>query len=455
MKRVGKSVFFVVSLLIVALTLLAFFGVSSQYGDRVDTYIKGADSIRWGIDIRGGVEVTFTPPAEYDATDDQLNAAKAVIEQRLVNNNITDYELYVDYSKDRVILRFPWKEDETDFDPEAAIAELGETAQLSFVKGTASTGEVIITGDDVEKATAFYNSEDAQYGVSLQLKDSGKEAFGEATTAMAGTGEYISIWMDETNISTATVQAAITDGNASITGNFTAESAQELANKINSGALPFALETSDYSVVDPTLGNEAKNVMLMAGVIAFLCISVFICAVYRLPGVVAVISLLGQFTGMLIALTGFFPFVPSFTLTLPGIAGIILSLGMGVDANIITSARIKEELESGKSLDGSISLGYDRAFTAVFDGNLTLMIVAVILMGAFGPSDSFFAKVLSPLFFVFGTSATGEIYSFGYTLLVGAIMNFIFGVTASRLMLKSLSGFKALRKRTLYGGENQ
>ena len=125
MKRVGKSVFFVVSLLIVALTLLAFFGVSSQYGDRVDTYIKGADSIRWGIDIRGGVEVTFTPPAEYDATDDQLNAAKAVIEQRLVNNNITDYELYVDYSKDRVILRFPWKEDETDFDPEAAIAELG------------------------------------------------------------------------------------------------------------------------------------------------------------------------------------------------------------------------------------------------------------------------------------------------------------------------------------------
>ena len=147
------------------------------------------------------------------------------------------------------------------------------------------------------------------------------------------------------------------------------------------------------------------------------------------------------------------PFISSFTLTLPGIAGIILSIGMGVDANIISAARIKEEIQSGKSIDGSIALGYDRAFTAIFDGNLTLIIIAIVLMAAFGPSDSLFAKLLSFLFIGFGQSTAGAIYSFGYTLLVGAIMNFIFGVTASKLMLKSVSRFKVFRKAWFYGGE--
>jgi len=193
--------------------------------------------------------------------------------------------------------------------------------------------------------------------------------------------------------------------------------------------------------------------MVLAGIIAFLCIAVFVTLMYRLPGAVAVIALLGQVAGSIAAVSGFLPFIPSFTLTLPGIAGIILSIGMGVDANIITAARIKEEIYAGKSIDGSISIGYQRAFAAILDGNLTLIIVAIVLMGAFGPSDSLFAKLLSPLFFVFGQSTAGAIYSFGYTLLVGAIMNFIFGVTASRLMLKSISRFKPFRKPWLYGGE--
>ena len=144
------------------------------------------------------------------------------------------------------------------------------------------------------------------------------------------------------------------------------------------------------------------------------------------------------------AISGYLPFINSFTMTLPGIAGIILSIGMGVDANIITATRIKEELWAGKSLDGAILKGDENSFWAIFDGNITTIIVALILMGVFGPSN-----ILSMLF---GPSTTGSIYSFGYTLLVGNFGNFIMGVGASRLMTKSLSSFKGLRNKWLYGG---
>ena len=140
------------------------------------------------------------------------------------------------------------------------------------------------------------------------------------------------------------------------------------------------------------------------------------------------------------------------TLTLPGIAGIILSIGMGVDANVITAERIKEELNNGKTLNGAIELGYKRAWSAVFDGNITVVFVAIILMGAFGPTDSVFGTLLSPVFSVFGASTAGTIYSLGYTLLVGILLNFVFGIFCSRLMLSSLSKFKCFKKRKLYGG---
>ena len=265
--------------------------------------------------------------------------------------------------------------------------------------------------------------------------------------------DLISIWMDENVISYPTVSTQITDGSASITGNFTLESATDLANKINGGALPFKLETENFRSISATLGMGAKDAMVLAGAIAFVLVAVFVIVFYRLPGAVAAIALLGQLVGTIAALTGFFSTIPSFTLTLPGIAGIILSLGVGVDANIITAERIKEELKAGKSLDNALNIGYKRGFTAIFDGNITVIFVAVILMGAFGPTDSIFATLLSPVFFAFGASTAGTIYSFGYTLLVGIIMNFIMGVTASRLMLKSISRFKPFRKAWLYGGD--
>ena len=135
MKRVGKPVFFIVVILIAVLTYLSFFGITSYFGDVERTIIKGADDIRWGIDIRGGVDVTFSAPADVSPTQEQMAAAESIIKLRLINQNITDYEVYTDLNKNRIIVRFPWKEDETDFDPEKAVAELGETALLSFREG--------------------------------------------------------------------------------------------------------------------------------------------------------------------------------------------------------------------------------------------------------------------------------------------------------------------------------
>ncbi|MCI5751130.1 MAG: protein translocase subunit SecD [Oscillospiraceae bacterium] len=468
MKRVKKPVFFIVLILILAFASSVIVGFSTHYGDMTKVYIKGVDNIRFGIDIKGGVDVTFTPPEGFDAEDSQLDSAKEVIVQRMINLGITDYESYIDYNNDRIIVRFPWKEDETDFDPQAAVKELGETAALTFREGderdelnkpsgvTAET--VILEGKDVSKAYAAYQNASTQNGtgqwvVALELTDEGTSKFAEATARLAETQDCISIWMDDTMISAPTVNEAIPSGNATITGSFDADSAKSLADKINSGALPFKLETSSFSTISPMMGTGALNAMIIAGIIAFAVIAVFMIIVYRLPGLVADIALIGQVAGTLAVVSGYFGFMNSSILTIPGIAGIILAVGMGVDANVITFERIKEEINKGKTLDGAVEVGYKNALSAIVDGNVTMILVAIILMGAFGTPDSFFAKVLSFVFFMFGPSTAGTIYSFGYTLLTGTVLNLFFGVVCSHLMLSSISKFKAFRNVKLYGGE--
>ena len=451
MRKVGKPVVFVVVAIIIVFTTLAFFGISTSYGDITTTYIKGVDDIRWGIDIRGGVDVTFTPPEGYDATPEEMAAAESIIKVRLVSQNITDYETYVDEAKDRIIVRFPWKEGETDFNPEQAVKELGETALLTFREN--QSGPVVIEGKHVKSASAEPSPDGRGSQVKLELTDEGAELFSDATGRLIG--QQISIWMDDTMISAPRVDSQIPGGIAYITGGaqgFDVKEAKALADRINGGALPFKLETENFSTISPTLGFGARDAMVTAGVIAFVLVAIFIIIMYRMCGVVASIALVGQVAGMIACLTGFFAPFPSFTLTLPGIAGIILSIGMGVDANVITSERIKEELRNGKPLEGAIDSGFQRTFSAIFDGNITMVIVAIILMGAFGPPQSIFNSLLSPIFRWFGPSATGAIYSFGFTLIVGVIFNFIMGVTASRLMLKSVSKFKPFKKPWLYGG---
>lgn len=469
MKRVKKPVFFIVALLILLFTYASVFGFKGKNGDNTVTYVKGVSDIRWGIDINGGVEATFTPVTTTKATNEQMDAAESIIKQRLVGENITDYEVYTDYSHSRIIVRFPWKNDEKNFDPQQSIEELAATAQVTFREGmeyttqtTGSDGQavyktpkgttasnIIIQGSDIVSAkpemTQDSTTGKTTYVVSLKLSESGTTKFATSTTNMVG--KIISIWMDDTMISYPTVNSAITDGNCEITGGtngFTAAEASSLANKINAGALPFKLSITDSNTISPTLGKSSLKAMSTAGIIAFVLVALFMILMFRLPGVVAVISLLGQVALSFAAVSGFFPWQNSFTLTLPGIAGIILSIGMGVDANIITATRIKEELWSGKTLDMAISRGDDNSFWAIFDGNITVIIVAVILMLVFGPKN-----ILSTWF---GVSTTGSIYSFGYTLLIGIIGNFLFGVLTTRQMTRSLSGFTVFRKKWLYGG---
>lgn len=455
-KRAKAWKFYVLALLILVFSYTSFFGISKQYGDTVTTYIKGADDIRFGIDIKGGVDVTFMPADGVDATHDQLAAAETVIKDRLVRLNITDSEVYVDYNKDRIIVRFPWQEGETEFNPEAAIDEIGTTAHMVFRKGTSVDGEVIIEGSDVANASPNYvqasQGSMPEFGVSLDLNASGKQAFAEATTEAYNNKTMISIWLDDEMISAANVSEPITDGSARITGNFTQESCITLANQINSGSLPFALSAESYNTISPSLGANSLDAMVRAGIIAFVLIFLFMTLIYRLPGFVASIALLGQVAATLAFVSGYLPVFNSFTLTLPGIAGIILAIGIGVDANVITAERIKEELNTGKTLDGAIKSGFNRGLAPIIDGNVTIVIVAIVLMGSFGPTDSFFAKLLNPLFFAFGPSTAGTIYSFGYTLLTGVLLNFVFGVFLARTMLRGASAIPALRKPALYGG---
>ena len=415
MKSKSKATFWIVFAITIALLFVAIYGI------HIGSFnLKGANEMRYGIDIRGGVAATYTPKdLDGTPTAEQLAKAKTIIETRMDAQNITDREVTVDDAHGSVIVRFPWKSDDTNFDPQAAIKELGETALLTFKD---PDGNVVLEGADVKKSYASTSQSDGSFVVNLELTTDGATKFSDATGRLVG--KAISIYMDETEISSPTVETQITDGNAIITGQKSLKEAKALAEKINAGSLPFAMEANDAQIISPTLGRNALKVMEEAGLLAFLLVCIFMLLYYRLPGFVACIALVLQVVGQLLALS-----LPQFTLTLPGIAGVILSMGMGVDANVIIAERIKEELNAGKTLRSAISLGFDRAFSAVFDGNITTLIVAVVLIAL----------------------GSGSLLSFGYTLLTGVLMNFVSGVTASRLMTSSLSEYKALQKPWFYG----
>ncbi|MDD3339150.1 MAG: protein translocase subunit SecF [Lachnospiraceae bacterium] len=421
----GKRMFAVILFAIAAFICVAAFGIGSD--------VKGVQEMRYGIDIRGGVEAVFEPKnLDRSATKAELDTARDVIEMRLDALNITDREVTVDQDSGYLIVRFPWKSDEKDFHPEDAIAELGEMAQLSFRD---EAGNVLVEGKNVKSASPERDTSGIkdEYVVSLTFDQEGTTLFDKATGEMIG--KKIGIYMDDQLIFNPTVQSRISNGQASISGMAGYEEAKSLADKINSGALPFSLETTSFSTISPVLGANALHIMILAGLIAFALVCIFMVIYYKLPGVVAVLVLTLQMTLQLLAIS-----VPQYTLTLPGIAGIILSLGMAVDANIIISERISEELKAKHSVRQAVINGYKSGFTSVLDGNITTAIVAVILM-------------------IFGS---GSMLSFGYTLLVGMIVNVVIGVTVSKAMQLSLITFpkwnqkkwfrekKELRERKFY-----
>ena len=474
MKRTPKAAFFIVAVLILSLAVTAIFGVYGQFGDRTDTVIRGIADIRWGVDIQGGVDVVFGP-ADKDAnpTADQIDAVKTIIEKRLVAQNITDYEAYADAANGQVIVRFPWANKSQS--AESLVEDLGKTGMLQFYEGdetetkddqTVPKGTLVLDGNDVKSATAMVNQDEttansSPYVIALELKESGKKAFADATKKLAGKGK-ISIWLDfgeawakengESRyqmLQAPEVNDPITDGQAVITGFSAFEDAKEIADLITSGALPFGITDKSISVISPTMGKNALSAMGIAGIIAMIAVCVLMVVIYRLPGLVAAIALCGQMALTVACISGYFGFIPSFTMTLPGVAGLILSIGIGVDCNVITAEAVRDELRAGKTIDGAIRSGSKGSFSAIFDGNITVLIVAAVLMGVFGSSDGIFGWLFSWL----PVSTTGSVYSFGYTLLIGVITNFVMGMWLSRVMLRSISRLKIFRNPWFYGGE--
>lgn len=401
------------------LAIIIFFVIFSIFG--VGDDVKGAINMRFGIDIRGGVEAIFEPvDLKRKPTSNELESARIIIENRLDAQNVTDREVTVDKKGGYIIVRFPWKSDETDFNPENAIKELGEMAKLTFRD---SDGNILLEGKNVENAKAVKDNSltGTKYMVSLSFDNEGEKLFQKATKELVG--KNMPIYMDEVLISNPRVEGEISGGEAVINNIDTYKEANELAQKINSGALPFSLSTTSFSTISPTLGNNALYVMVVAGIIALFIVCMFMILYYKMGGVIACIALLFQVSLQLLSIS-----LPQFTLTLPGIAGIILSVGMAVDANIIISERISEELKNKIPLKLAVKNGYKNAFSSVIDGNITTALVAVILM-------------------IFGS---GTMLSFGYTLLMGMILNVFIGVNISKKLFLSLLDFKKFNNEKYY-----
>ncbi|MCR4908637.1 MAG: protein translocase subunit SecD, partial [Lachnospiraceae bacterium] len=363
--KASKRGIIIFLLILVAFLAIAVLGIGSQ--------VKGVKDIRYGIDIRGGVEAVFKPAGDIEPTSEELDSARVVIETRLDNENITDREVTIDREGGYIIVRFPWKSDETEYDPEDAIEELGEMAELQFID---PDGTVVVEGKNVDNASPEAQRESngtTSYVVALNFDAEGAEKFAEATGRLVG--QKLGIYMDGVLLSDPVVQTRIDGGQAIITGQADYAEAEDLADKINAGALPFSLETSSFNTISPSLGRNALNVMVYAGLVALILVCLFMIFFYKLPGIVACLTLIFQMTLQLLAIS-----VPQFTLTLPGIAAIVLSVGMAVDANIIIAERISEEIAKGETVKSAVTSGYKRAFTSVLDGNITTAIVAVVLM---------------------------------------------------------------------------
>lgn len=425
--------FFAMLVVIAILCFLAFLGLGPEDG----RIIKGAGEIRTGIDIRGGISAIMVPdyPEETEGRNvaEDLASARSIMELRLDAQGIFDKNINVDATNNRIIIDIPWAQNETNFDPRAAIDELGSTGRLTFrevsyedamlpLEQIPATGSIILDGEDLKTASQSQHPQTGFYNVDLELKDSGVEKFAEATGRMIG--QFIGIFIDDECISAPRVNTRINTSQFYIEGNFSLEEAKALADKIRFGALPVPLKPVSVDAISAQLGQGALDVAVKAGIVAFVLICLFMISYYRLPGLLASLALLA-----LVSLQILFLSNTGISLTLPGIGGIILSMGMGVDANVIIFERIKEELRSGRTLRASIESGFKRAFVAIMDSNVTTIIVAVVL-------------------FIMGT---GPVKGFGVTLGLGVVLSFITAVTITKALIKNITAFGFARNRKLYG----
>ncbi len=418
---------FVAVLLVIALLCCtAVFGLT--VGPlTISSVLDEEHGIRRGLDLVGGSSITFEAqlPDGYDEAklSSDMASVQAMMTKRLDSLGYT--EATVELVGDRRIkVDIP-----AISDPQEAVEVLGATAQLQFLDGD---DNVILTGAGIKSASAQYGKlSDAaissEHYVSVEFTEEARESWIEATKAAAqadaeGDTEHnmIKIMMDDELISSPTVgseyaSTGITGDSCAISGSFDADSAKTLAEQINIGQLPFTLEKVSMSSVGPSLGEKALSTSLVAGGIGILLVMIFMIVFYRLPGVIASIALM-----FYTALDAVILSVVHVNLSLPGIAGIILSIGMAVDANIIIFERMKDELHNGKTIRAAIDSGFHRAWTAILDSNITTLIAAVVL-------------------YFFGS---GTVVGFALTLGIGVVLSMFTAVTVTRFLLNRIVDFK-------------
>ena len=427
----SKSIFS----LVVILLLIALFITAALNGLNLGFYkVEAAkDGIPLGLDLVGGSEITYEAqiPDGTSAEDaaNGINSAVAMLRQRLDMLGYTEASVLTSGSE-QILVQIT-----NVNDPEEAVQQLGTTAVVEFRD---ADGTVWLSGSDIKAATYQYgpidNSGISTHHVVLEFSTEGREKFKEATKAVAnrsGDDNYLEIVMDGEVVSTPYVDkrefasSGITSDTAVITlgNNATAESASYLANIISAGQLPFTLDCVKLQAVGATLGERSLESSLMAGFIGLILIMLFMIIVYRVMGVVSSIAL-ALYTALFCVILS----IGHINLSLPGIAGIILTIGMAVDANVIIYERIKEELRAGKTLRSAIDTGYKNALTAIIDANITTIIAAVVLWW----------------------KGTGTIISFAQTLLIGVILSMIVMLIVTRILLKAAVGFN-IRSPKAYG----
>lgn len=383
-----------------------------------------SDGITLGLDLVGGSEITYEAVVPQDINDEDLSrsmdSVRTMMRERLNNLGYTEANVYLSGSK-RVIVEMP-----NVNNPEEAVQMLGTTAVVEFRD---YTGEVIISGEDIESATASYQSSGTsgnyEYCVVLKLNETGRQKFKEGSARVAGypsaDNRYISIVMDDQLISSPTVSTEYAVGGIDTDtpiielGNSSVDYATYLAGIISSGALPFDLNNIKLQAVGASLGERSLETAILAGIIGIILVMIYMIVFYRLPGIVADVALILYVLLFLVVMSAL-----KINLSLPGIAGIILTIGMAVDANIVIYERIREELMLGKTLRGAVDSGFKRALSAIVDSNITTAIAGLVLLW----------------------KGTGTILGFAKTLLIGVVLSMICMLIIPRLLLRSFAGLR-------------
>ena len=409
MKRRTKTspVFFIV-------LSLALVAASALFLANWERYIKK------GLDLEGGVYILYEAKSvgDTEVDYDAIQRAMTIIRSRIDELGLTEPVLQPEGER-RIRIELPGIEDQAQ-----AMEIIGKTAQLTFVS---PEGDVLLTGGDL-KTAYFTRGQRNEPLVALEFNEEGKEKFAEATEKYLG--KQIAIELDNELISAPTVQAVIEEGNAVITNIPTAEEASALALMLRSGALPVELEELETRSVGPVLGENALKLSLSAGLIGLAVVMLFMLFYYKFAGLVADISLSVYLALVFLILT-----LLNATLTLPGIAGLILSIGMAVDANILIFERIKEELQAGKTTFTAINSGFSRALRAIIDSNITTVIAALVL------------------FIV----TTGTVRGFALVLLIGIFSSVISAIYLTRYLLRLAARSRLIKSATYLGvrGETQ